>query len=160
MFLRKLLYFDKINKKIIFKYEDLNSFSKGQYKNLETCEPNKTTTQICFFGKENTNEDLNIKINFPTLETIHYFKNSDTSEENCYISDYASVKNEGILLSVLDELCKAKFEKWPIILLGDQKIKNGNRKFTVNSSPIRPKHKNSDIKKKISSTLINRKELY
>ena len=159
-FLRKLLYFDKINKKIIFKYEDLNSFSKGQYKNLETCEPNKTTTQICFFGKENTNEDLNIKINFPTLETIHYFKNSDTSEENCYISDYASVKNEGILLSVLDELCKAKFEKWPIILLGDQKIKNGNRKFTVNSSPIRPKHKNSDIKKKISSTLINRKELY
>ena len=112
-FFKKLIYVDKENLCLKFKYDELSSLSNGNYKMLEKFEPNKSGSKDSLRIKERE-EIINLTINFPTLETIKYNNND---YEECFESDYNNIINNGLSLDILDELCKNKYNEWPNIFL-------------------------------------------
>ena len=113
-FLKKLIYIDKENSTIKFRYDELCSLSNDQYKILEKYEPNISGAQTCLRMKEKNKDIINITLNFPVLETIKY---NNKNYDNCFESDYDEVIFEGLPLNILDELCRTDFNEWPNILL-------------------------------------------
>ena len=113
-FIKKLIYIDRPNLSLKFRYDKLFSLGKEYNKILEYYEPNEDPETICLKIKENNKDIINICIYFPTLETIKY---NNLNNENCFESDFENVTLKGIPLDMLDKLCKSHFNEWPTILL-------------------------------------------
>ena len=113
-FLKKLIWVDRQNLSLKFRYDELSSLSNDQYKVLEKHDPNLTTAQECIRMKERDRDVINICISFPSLETIKY---NNKNYENCFESDYDDIILAGVPLDILDEICKNDFNEWPSILM-------------------------------------------
>ena len=117
-FLSKLIYIDREDLSIKFKYDELSSFSNEKYSILENQNPNLTSNQISLKIYERNEDIINIVINFPILETVQYKNlNDNLNSDNCFESNYADSLNKGISLKLLDELCHKNIKDWPDLLL-------------------------------------------
>ena len=113
-FFKKLIYIDRQNLSLKFRYDKLSSLANEDYKILENHKPNKTGEQTKLEIIERDKDIIDIVITFPCLETVKY---NNQNYENCFESDYNEVILEGISLDILDELCKNDYNEWPNILL-------------------------------------------
>ena len=113
-FLKKLIYMDKQDSVLKFRYDELCSLANEHYKILEKHDPNINGEQTCIRMKERSKDTINMTITFPVLETIKY---NNHNYDNCFESDYDEVIFEGMPLEILDELCRNDFSEWPKILL-------------------------------------------
>ena len=113
-FLKKLIWVDRQNLSLKFRYDELSSLSNDQYKLLEKHDPNLTASQECIRVKERDKDIINICISFPSLETIKY---NNKNYENCFESDYEDIILAGVPLDILNKICKNDFSEWPTILM-------------------------------------------
>lgn len=113
-FFKKLIWLDRENSCLKFKYNELSTLANGNYKVLEKHDPNKNGSQSCLRLKERDKDVINVCISFPTLETIKY---NNKNYENCFESDYDFVIFDGIPLNTLDEICRNNFNEWANILI-------------------------------------------
>ena len=117
-FLNKLVYIDREDLSIKFRYDELSSFSNEKYSILEKQNPNLNSNQISLKINERNKDIINIIINFPILETIKYQNlNDNLYSDNCFESNYDDSSNKGISLNLLNELCHKNINKWPDLLL-------------------------------------------
>ena len=117
-FLSKLIYIDREDLSIKFKYDELSSFTKEKYSILEKQNPNLNSNQISLKINERNKDIINIIINFPIIETIKYQNlNDNLYSDNCFESNYDDSSNKGIPLKLLNELCYKNIKEWPDLLL-------------------------------------------
>ena len=113
-FFKKLIWIDRDNSCLKFKYDELSTLSNRNYKVLEKHDPNEKGSKLCLRLKERDKDIINLCISFPTLETIKY---NNKNYENCFESDYEFVIFDGIPLDILDEICRNNFNEWANILM-------------------------------------------
>jgi len=117
-FLSKLVYIDREDLSIKFRYDELSSFSNEKYSILEKQNPNLNSNQISLKINERNKDIINIIINFPIIETIKYLNlNDNLYSDNCFESNYNDSSNKGISLKLLNELCHKNIKEWPDLLL-------------------------------------------
>ena len=117
-FLSKLVYIDREDLSIKFRYDELSSFSNEKYLILEKQNPNLASNQISLKINERNKDIINITINFPVIETIKYQNLDDNLySDNCFESNYDDSLNKGIPLKLLNELCYKNIKEWPDLLL-------------------------------------------
>jgi hypothetical protein len=112
-FFKKLIYIDKETLSLKFRYDELSSLGRGNYKLLENFEPNINGEKSYLRMNERDNI-INFTIIFPSLETIKY-NNKDF--EDCFESDYNDTVYSGISLDLLNKLCKNNYSEWPNLLI-------------------------------------------
>ena len=112
-FFKKLIYIDKETLSLKFRYDELSSLDRGNYKLLENFEPNINGEKSYLRMNERDNI-INFTIIFPSLETIKY-NNKDFGD--CFESDYKDAVYSGISLDLLNELCKNNYSEWSNLLI-------------------------------------------
>ena len=112
-FFKKLIYIDKETLSLKFKYDELSSLDRGNYKLLESFEPNINGEKSYLRMNERDNI-INFTIIFPSLETIKY---NNKVFEDCFESDYSNAVCSGISLDLLNKLCKNNYSEWSNLLI-------------------------------------------